>query len=149
MIFFTYLGDLLSRPLLECLVKIAELYGEHFILIQYMPYCWDLAGLCKRKVSQNLEGGLLGSLAVLHAIIPLLSDSVLMKVSIIKNKSIFFTVMDILLESSLSLVDCLPLVASSAPRLQPALDFLNLGTINGILLDGHTSLLSNFFPYVS
>ena len=86
MIFFTYLGDLLSRPLLECLVKIAELYGEHFILIQYMPYCWDLAGLCKRKVSQNLEGGLLGSLAVLHAIIPLLSDSVLMKVSIIKNQ---------------------------------------------------------------
>ena len=76
-----YLGDLLSRPLLDCLVKIAELYGEHFILIQYMPYCWDLAGLCKRKVSQNLEGGLLGSLAVLHAIIPLLSDSVLMKVN--------------------------------------------------------------------
>jgi len=72
-------GDILSRPLLDSLVKIAELYGEHFILIQYMPYCWDLAGLCKRKVSQNLEGGLLGSLAVLHAIIPLLSDSILMK----------------------------------------------------------------------
>lgn len=60
--------------------KIAELYGDHFILVQYLPFCWDLAGLCRRKISPNLEGGLLGCLAVLHSSIPILSDSVLMKV---------------------------------------------------------------------
>ncbi len=73
-------GDSLSLSVLECLRKIAELYGDHFILVQYLPWCWDLAGLCRRKITPNLEGGLLGALAVLHSVIPLLSDSILMKV---------------------------------------------------------------------
>ena len=74
-------GDSLSLAVLECLRKTCELYGDHFILVQYLPYCWDLASLCRRKVSPNLEGGLLGALAVIHSVIPLLSDSILMKVS--------------------------------------------------------------------
>lgn len=72
-------GDSLSVSVLECLRCVAELYGDHVVLVQYLPYCWELAGLCRRKVTQNLEGGLLGSLAVLHSVIPLLSDSILMK----------------------------------------------------------------------
>ena len=75
-----HLGDSSSLAVLECLRKTCELYGDHFILVQYLPYCLELASLCRRKVSQNLEGGLLGSLAVVHSVIPLLSDSILMKV---------------------------------------------------------------------
>ena len=41
----------------------------------------------RRKVSPNLEGGLLGSLSVLQTVIPLLSDSILMKVSYV-NRSL-------------------------------------------------------------
>ena len=43
-----HLGDSLSVGVVECLRKVAELYGEHFILLQYLPFCWDLAGLCRR-----------------------------------------------------------------------------------------------------
>jgi WD repeat-containing protein 81 len=51
----SYLGDHLSLGVLECLNRIAELYGDQFILVQYFPYCWDLVGMCKVRLNPCVE----------------------------------------------------------------------------------------------
>ncbi|XP_059094750.1 WD repeat-containing protein 81-like [Tigriopus californicus] len=71
-------GDLLAQNVLECLSQVACLYGDQMILLQYLPYTWDLISISKKKFTPNLEGGLVGSIALLHHIVPYLSDSLLM-----------------------------------------------------------------------
>jgi len=71
-------GDLLVEQVLDCLAKIACLYGEQVILVQYWPYCWDLLNLCKKKLSPNLEGGILGVLSLSRRVVTYLTDAVLM-----------------------------------------------------------------------
>ena len=39
-------GDILAHNVLECLKEIACIYGENFILVQFLPYAWDLISLC-------------------------------------------------------------------------------------------------------
>lgn len=56
----------------------AALYGEQLILLQYLPHMGELIALCKRKMTVNLEGGLVGCLALLKHIIPYLCDTTLM-----------------------------------------------------------------------
>lgn len=57
---------------------LAALYGEQLILLQYLPHIGELIALCKRKLTANLEGGLVGCLALLKHIIPYLCDATLM-----------------------------------------------------------------------
>ncbi len=71
-------GDILANNVLECLAELASIYGENFILIQYLPYAWDLVSLCKKKLTSSLEGGLIGCVTMVHHIIPYLSDTILM-----------------------------------------------------------------------
>ena len=76
-------GDELAHNVLQSLSGIVALYGEQLILLQYLPYAWDLISLCRQKrggkLTPNLEGGLLGCMALVHHMIPYLSsDSVLM-----------------------------------------------------------------------
>ena len=71
-------ADVLAHNVLNCLSEIACLYGDQVILLQYLPYSWDLVTLCKRRMTPNLEGGLIGCVELTHHIIPYLSDSVLM-----------------------------------------------------------------------
>ena len=71
-------GDILAHNVLECLTEIASIYGENFILCQYLPYAWDLISLCKKRLSPNLEGGLTGCVTMIHHMIPYLNDSILM-----------------------------------------------------------------------
>jgi len=72
-------GDIAAGPVLDCLAHLAGLYGDQVILVQYLPYSWDLISLCRKRVNSNLEGGLLGCLAMIHTIIPMLTDTIIMK----------------------------------------------------------------------
>ncbi|XP_035732368.1 WD repeat-containing protein 81-like isoform X1 [Vespa mandarinia] len=71
-------GDHNAAKVLDCLTAIAGLYGEQIILLQYFAHMAELLTLCKRKLTQSLEGGLLSCLALLNHITQYLSDSVLM-----------------------------------------------------------------------
>lgn len=48
--------------------------------MQYFAHMVELLALCKRKLTQNLEGGLISCLTLLNHITPYLSDAVLMDI---------------------------------------------------------------------
>lgn len=75
----TLSGDRNAVKVLECLTAIASLYGEQIILLQYLAHMTELLTLCKRKLTPNLEGGLVSCLALLVHITPCLSDAFLME----------------------------------------------------------------------
>lgn len=54
------------------------LYGEQIILLQYFAHIVELLASCKRKLTQNLEGGLISCLTLLNHITAYLSDSTVM-----------------------------------------------------------------------
>ncbi|XP_015112635.1 WD repeat-containing protein 81 [Diachasma alloeum] len=72
------IGDVNASKVLESLSAIASLYGEQMILVQYFGHMAELLTLCKRKLTPNLEGGLVSCLALLTHITPYLSDAALM-----------------------------------------------------------------------
>ncbi|CAK9833039.1 WD repeat-containing protein 81 [Anthophora retusa] len=74
------IGDRNATKVLECLAAIAGLYGEQIIVLQYFAHMVELLALCKRKLTQNLEGGLISCLILLNHITSYLSDAVLMDV---------------------------------------------------------------------
>ncbi|GIY32237.1 WD repeat-containing protein 81 [Caerostris extrusa] len=71
-------GDISAFKVLDCLSRIASLYGEQFIMIQYIKHISDLLHLCRKKIPSTLESGLFGSMALLQHIIPYISDTTLM-----------------------------------------------------------------------
>jgi len=71
-------GDLAAGPVLDCLAHMVGLFGDSLVVVQYLPYCWDLVSRAKKRIGSSLEGGLLGCMAMVHSSLPLLSDTVLM-----------------------------------------------------------------------
>lgn len=80
-------GDKRAVKVLECLTSITTIYGENFILLQYFPHITELIALCKKRLTSNLEGGLISSLQLLKYVVPCLSDAVIMHqlLDILKN----------------------------------------------------------------
>ncbi|XP_034939157.1 WD repeat-containing protein 81 [Chelonus insularis] len=72
------IGDINAAKVLESLTAIASLYGEQMIVLQYFGHMAELLALCKRKLTPNLEGGLISCLALLSYVTPCLSDASLM-----------------------------------------------------------------------
>ncbi|KAH0540867.1 WD repeat-containing protein 81 isoform X1 [Cotesia glomerata] len=71
-------GDVNAIKVLESLTAIANLYGEQMIILQYFGHMAELLTLCKRKLTPNLEGGLVSCLALLSFVTPCLGDASLM-----------------------------------------------------------------------
>uniref|UniRef100_A0A6P7G0N8 WD repeat-containing protein 81-like n=1 Tax=Diabrotica virgifera virgifera TaxID=50390 RepID=A0A6P7G0N8_DIAVI len=71
-------GDQPTVKVLECLTNISGLYGEQIIIFQYIPYMTELVLLCKKRITVNLEGGLISCVTLLKNIIPYITDSMLM-----------------------------------------------------------------------
>ncbi|XP_031841126.1 WD repeat domain 81 isoform X2 [Nomia melanderi] len=71
-------GDRNAVKVLESLTAIADLYGEQIIVLQYFAHMVELIALCKRKLTQNLEGGLISCLTLLNHITTYLNDATLM-----------------------------------------------------------------------
>ncbi|KAH3845168.1 WD repeat-containing protein 81-like [Dreissena polymorpha] len=67
-------GDLNAHKVLECLNYVACLYGEHVILIQYIPCIIDLIHVAKKRLTIRAEAGLVAAVVLLRDVIPLLSD---------------------------------------------------------------------------
>lgn len=70
------LGDIVSAPVLSCLLHIAHLYGEPVLTYQYLPYIsylvsWDLGVLRSLRADPGLlgvTGGLWGHLALICSV---------------------------------------------------------------------------------
>ncbi|RZF35739.1 hypothetical protein LSTR_LSTR016732 [Laodelphax striatellus] len=73
-------GDEAAGKVLECLALITALYGDQFVVLQFLPHIGDLISLCKRKLTLNLEGGLISCLVLFKHVLPFISDAVLAEI---------------------------------------------------------------------
>ncbi|XP_004605036.2 WD repeat-containing protein 81 [Sorex araneus] len=78
------LGDVVSAPVLSCLLHIARLYGEPVLTYQYLPYISYLVALggtsSPSRLNSRKEAGLLAAVTLTQKIIVYLSDTTLMDI---------------------------------------------------------------------
>ncbi|KAB0367106.1 hypothetical protein FD755_020430 [Muntiacus reevesi] len=78
------LGDVVSAPVLSCLLHIAHLYGEPVLTYQYLPYISYLVAPGSTsgpsRLNSRKEAGLLAAVTLTQKIIVYLSDTTLMDI---------------------------------------------------------------------
>ncbi|XP_005582505.3 WD repeat-containing protein 81 isoform X1 [Macaca fascicularis] len=78
------LGDIVSGPVLSCLLHIAHLYGEPVLTYQYLPYISYLvapgSASGPSRLNSRKEAGLLAAVTLAQKIIVYLSDTTLMDI---------------------------------------------------------------------
>ncbi|XP_008563906.1 PREDICTED: WD repeat-containing protein 81 isoform X1 [Galeopterus variegatus] len=78
------LGDIVSGPVLSCLLHIAHLYGEPVLTYQYLPYISYLvapgSSSGPSRLNSRKEAGLLAAVTLTQKIIVYLSDTTLMDI---------------------------------------------------------------------
>ncbi|XP_006891084.1 PREDICTED: WD repeat-containing protein 81 isoform X1 [Elephantulus edwardii] len=78
------LGDVVSAPVLSCLLHIAHLYGEPVLTYQYLPYISYLVAPSSTsgpsRLNSRKEAGLLAAVTLTQKIIVYLSDTTLMDI---------------------------------------------------------------------
>lgn len=90
-------GDQVSRPVLECLMHMAHLYGEPFLTYQYLPYIsYLVAPSSGCRLNSRKEAGLLAAVTLTQKIIIYLSDTTLMDILPKMNQDVLLPVLSFL-----------------------------------------------------
>ncbi|XP_072320447.1 WD repeat-containing protein 81 [Eucyclogobius newberryi] len=90
-------GDQTAEPVLDCLIYIAQLYGEPVLTYQYLPYIGYLVSPPpSQRLNTRKEASLLGAVALTQKIIVFLSDTTLMDMLMKINQDVLLPLLDLL-----------------------------------------------------
>ncbi|XP_053362669.1 WD repeat-containing protein 81 [Clarias gariepinus] len=90
-------GDQTAKPVLDCLIYIAHLYGEPVLTYQYLPYIGYLVSPPSScRLNTRKEAGLLGAVVLAQKIIVYLSDTTLMDMLMKINQDVLLPLLDLL-----------------------------------------------------
>eukprot|EP00079_Xenopus_tropicalis_P011388 XP_002937192.1 PREDICTED: WD repeat-containing protein 81 [Xenopus tropicalis] len=90
-------GDQVSKPVLDCLMYLAHLYGEPFLTYQYLPYInYLVAPTSGCRLNSRKEASLLAAVTLTQKIIVYLSDTTLMDILPKINQDVLLPVLSIL-----------------------------------------------------
>ncbi|XP_064158117.1 WD repeat-containing protein 81 isoform X2 [Anguilla rostrata] len=89
-------GDQMARPVLDCLIYIAHLYGEPVLTYQYLPYIGYLVWPSSCRLNTRKEAGLLAAVLLTQKIIVFLSDTTLMDMLMKINQDVILPLLDVL-----------------------------------------------------
>ncbi|KAI5626708.1 WD repeat-containing protein 81 [Silurus asotus] len=98
-------GDQTAKPVLDCLIYIAHLYGEPVLTYQYLPYIGYLVSppfSC--RLNTRKEAGLLVAVVLTQKIIVYLSDTTLMDMLMKINQDVLMPLLDLLTSPKLGLM---------------------------------------------
>ncbi|XP_061537812.1 WD repeat-containing protein 81 [Phycodurus eques] len=90
-------GDQTAAPVLDCLIYIAQLYGEPVLTYQYLPYIGYLVSPpSSQRLNTRKEASLLGAVALTQKIVIFLSDTTLMDMLMKINGDMLLPLLDLL-----------------------------------------------------
>ncbi|KAM4795186.1 WD repeat-containing protein 81 [Rhinophrynus dorsalis] len=95
-------GDHVSKPVLDCLMYMAHLYGEPFLTYQYLPYIsYLVAPSSGCRLNSRKEAGLLAAVTMTQKIIVYLSDTTLMDILPKINQDVLLPVLSFLTSTTI------------------------------------------------
>ncbi|KAG7479942.1 WD repeat-containing protein 81 [Solea senegalensis] len=90
-------GDHTAVPVLDCLIYIAQLYGEPVLTYQYLPYIGYLVSPpSSQRLNTRKEASLLAAVALTQKIVVFLSDTTLMDMLMKINQDVLLPLLDLL-----------------------------------------------------
>ncbi|KAM9811368.1 WD repeat-containing protein 81 isoform 1-T2 [Syngnathus typhle] len=90
-------GDRAAAAVLDCLIYIAQLYGEPVLTYQYLPYIGYLVSPpSSQRLNTRKEASLLGAVALTQKIVVFLSDTTLMDMLMKINRDVLLPLLDLL-----------------------------------------------------